>query len=276
MRDWFRDKVAWVTGAGSGIGREIALELGRQGAAVAVSGRRPDRLEDVTAAIEALGVPALSVPCDVRAEPEVAAAVARVVERFGRLDVAVANAGVSVNGRVADLDAEQWRRQLDTNVVGVALTARHALGELRKQGGRLCLVGSVAGFVTAPGFGAYHASKYAVRALGQTLAMELHGTGTSCTAVHPGFVESEIAQVDGQGRFDPSRPDRRPRKLMWPAERAGRAIVRALCKRKREVVFTGHGHIVAWAGMHVPWLVHLLMTRSAMLRRAARAGGREE
>jgi NAD(P)-dependent dehydrogenase (short-subunit alcohol dehydrogenase family) len=180
---------------------------------------------------------------------------------LGGLDVAVANAGFAVAGRVEKLSAADWRRQLDVNVIGTAMTARYAIPHLRERKGRLALVGSVSAMLSAPGLGAYSASKYAVRAIGQALAVELHGSGVTCTTIHPGFIESEIAKVDNQGRYDESRKDGRPKNLMWPAKRAGRAMVDAIAKRKREYTFTGHGKAGAFAGRHAPGIVHFGLTR---------------
>ncbi len=205
------------------------------------------------------GCEALSVPCDVCDDSQIEAAVADIAERFGRLDVALANAGFSVAGKVESLSGDEWRRQLETNVVGAAMTARYALPKLRESRGRLGLIGSVMAFTCMPKMAAYSASKAALRALGQTLAMELHGV--SCTTIHPGFVESNIARVDNEGRLHPDRKDNRPHKLMWPAERAAKVIVKALYKRRREVVFSGHGKIGAFLGQHLPSLVHLAMHR---------------
>jgi short-subunit dehydrogenase len=83
----------------------------------------------------------------------------------------------------------------------------------------------------------------------------------TCTTIHPGYIESEIAQVDKQGRFDASREDRRPKNLMWASDRAARAMVDAIAKRKREHTFTGHGKVGAFAGRHMPGLVHFSLTR---------------
>jgi NAD(P)-dependent dehydrogenase (short-subunit alcohol dehydrogenase family) len=260
-REVFRDKVAWITGAGSGIGRALALELGKRGATVAISGRRVAHLEEVARAIEQVGGRTLPVACDVTDEDDVARAVAQIVQELGRLDVCVANAGFSVMGGIADLTAEDWRRQLDTNVVGAAITVKHALPHLAATGGRVALVGSVSAFVPAPRLGAYNASKAALRAIGLTLASELMGTGVSCTLLHPGFVESEIAQVDNQGRHDPSRPDKRPKGLMWPADRAARVMADAIAARKTEHVFTGHGKIGAFLGQHTPGLLRVALGR---------------
>lgn len=257
----FENQCAWITGASSGIGRALAVELARRGADVAVSARREDRLSEVAREVEALGRRALPIRCDVRDEDSVKSAAETAAAELGRLDVAIANAGFSVSGRVEDLAADDWRRQFDVNVVGAAITARHALPMLRESGGRLCLVGSVASMVTRPGNGPYAASKAALRVVGQTLSMELHGTGVSCTTVHPGFVESEIGRVDNLGRFRPEREDRRPKRLMWPADRAARRILDALHQRKRELVFTGHGKVGGFVGRHFPALVHLAVTR---------------
>lgn len=258
----FEGKVVWITGGGSGIGKALALAFAKEGAAVAVSGRREDRLQEVVDEIAAQGGSGVAVRCDVTDEASVAEAVQKVVRALGGLDVAVANAGFSVAGRVEKLSAADWRRQLDVNVIGVAMTARYAIPHLRQRNGRLVLIGSVSSMLVAPGFGAYSASKYAVRAIGQALSAELHGSGVTCTTIHPGYIESEIAQVDNQGRFDAQREDKRPKNLMWPADRAARVMVDAVAKRKREYTFTGHGKVGAFAGRHMPGLVHFGVTRN--------------
>lgn len=262
----FDGQVAWLTGGGSGIGRALARHFAAEGATVALSGRREDRLLSVVEEVEELGGRALAIPLDVTDESAVQAAAESVSAQLGRLDVCVANAGFAVAGKVERLTAEDWRRQLDVNVVGLALTAKYALPGLRTTRGRLGLVGSVAGLVSVPGYSAYHASKYAVRAIGQALAAELHGSGVSATLLHPGFVESEIAQVDNQGVHHPGRSDGRPARLMWPTSKAAASMVDALHARKREHVFTTHGRIAAFLGMHFPGLVHAVMARQAPSR----------
>ncbi len=263
MAESLAGKVAWITGGGSGLGLYLAVELARRGCDVAVSGRRVDRLAEAVAAIEATGRRGYAVACDVTDDASVAAAVAEVVAKAGRLDIAVANAGFGVGGRIETVDAAAWRRQFETNVVGLTSTIFHAMPELRKTKGRMVLVGSVSGFVASPGMAPYHASKYAVRAIGQSLSMELAGSGVSCTSIHPGFVASEIAQVDNTGVFRPEVADGRPAKLMWPTDRAARVMADAIVARRREFVFTFHGKVAAWLGMHAPWLVHAVASRFA-------------
>lgn len=265
----FEGQVAWVTGGGTGIGRALAIELAREGAEVAVSGRRVDQIEKVAAEIVASGRKAQAVPCDVGDESAVIGAVQTISQHFGRLDVVIANAGAGSNGRFEDLNGEEWRRLIDVNVLGVASTLRHALPEVRKTRGRLAIVGSVNSVVSIPGSSLYSATKFAVRGLGLALMQELHGSGVSCTMLYPGFVESDIAKVDRTGRLDPTRKDPRPTALMWPADKAARVMVRAVHRRRREKVITGHGVIGAFIGQHLPGLVHLVMSRAApsILRR---------
>ena len=255
------DKVAWITGGGTGLGKAMALESARQGARVAVSGRREDRRRQVVTAIEAAGGEALAVPCDVTSEDSLATAVASVLGRFGRLDVAIANAGFGVGGRFETLPVSAWRRQFEVNLLGAVATARAALPELKKTGGRLALVGSVASVMPYPTGSAYSASKAAIGSLGNTLYVELRGSGVSCTTLHPGFVESEIAQVDNSGAFHEDWVDRRPAWLMWRSDRAARVMLRAIERRRRCRVFTGHGVFAAALVRLCPGLVFWLVAR---------------
>ena len=236
----------------------MAIEFANKGYIVVVSGRR---LQPLEAVVEQLGEGAKAIACDVTDEQTLQRAIQTIVNEYGRLDIVVANAGFAVGGPIAEISGDDWRRQFDVNVVGVANTIRLALPELKKTSGRIAIVSSVASMVYSPRTGAYSASKAAVRTMGLTLAQELHGTGVSCTTIHPGFVESEIGQVDNQGVFHPEWEDKRPKALMWPADRAARVMVRAIEKRRLEYVFTGHGRIGAWFGRHFPGFVHFVISR---------------
>ncbi len=248
--------VVWITGGGSGLGAALATEYGRRGARVAVSGRRRERLDHVVATLSAEGVDALAVPCDVTDADQVAAAVGKVVGHYGQLDVVVANAGFAASGRVEEVDLASWKRQFDVNVFGLVSTVQAALPHLQERGGRVALVGSVMARVTAPGNGPYASSKAAVRAIGDTLWAELQGTSVSCTTIHPGYVESEIGQVDIEGTFHEDWNDRRPQRLMWKASDAARVMADAIHQRRRQRVFTAHGRLAWWlAGWASGWCV---------------------
>jgi NAD(P)-dependent dehydrogenase (short-subunit alcohol dehydrogenase family) len=253
----FAGKVALVTGASTGIGRALALEFARDGADVAVAARRLDLLETLGRDIEGLGRRALPLRCDVTREDEVQAAVAAAVARFGTLDVVVANAGFGVVGAVETLTSEDFRRQFETNVFGVLHTVKAALPELAKSRGRLALVGSVSGHVTVPGTAAYSMSKYAIRSLADALYHELRPKGVAVTLISPGFVESDFRQVDNQGVHHPEARDPYPRWLVMPKDVAARKIARAIARRRREIILTGHGKLAVFLHRHFPGLMSL-------------------
>lgn len=257
----FKDKIVWITGASAGIGREMALQFAAAGAHVVVSARRENRLQQVVKDIEACGQQGLAIACDVTNEEAVKQALEKVVHHFGRLDITVANAGFSILGPLEDLSMEDWQRQFSVNVFGLCSTIRHSLPHLRKTRGRAVLMSSVAGLGSSPRAAAYSASKAAVRAIGQTLSMELHGSGVSCTTLCPGFIDSEIGQVDKKGIYHAGSKDPRPQNLMWPTDRAVWAMLKAIKKRKREVIITGHGKIFGFLGKHMPGLVHWATTQ---------------
>jgi short-subunit dehydrogenase len=201
------------------------------------------------------------VPVDILEESSLEHAVQEIISQWGRLDVAVANAGFGVFGSIDRLTAKDWSRQLQGNVTGLALTVKYALPYLKQSQGRIGLVGSVAAYVPNPNVGAYGASKAAVNSIGLTLQVELMGTGVSCTTIHPGFVESEIARVDNDGVWDPQRPDPRPAKLMWPTDKAAKVMVQAIIKRKRNYVFTTHGRVIVWLQRWFPGMVRKISSK---------------
>lgn len=251
----FAGQVVLITGASSGIGAALAREFARQGADVVLAARRLDRLRALAAEIEAQGRRALAVACDVTVDGEVERAAAAALEALGRIDVVVANAGFGVVGRVDRLALDDYRRQFETNVFGVVRTIRATLDHLEKTGGRLVIVGSVAGHIAAPGSSPYAMSKFAVRALAESLGHELRPRGVSVTLASPGFVESEIRRVDNHGRLREDARESIPRWLRMPAERAARHIVRATARRRREIVITRVGKVTVFLQRHAPWLV---------------------
>ncbi|WP_197429948.1 SDR family oxidoreductase [Auraticoccus cholistanensis] len=189
-------KVAFVTGAGSGIGEASARLLAAQGAAVALVGRTREELDEVVSSIEADGGRAIAVEADVSDEEALVAGVQQTVDAFGRLDVVVANAGV--NGTwagIEDLTADDFRSTLDINLVGTFLTIKHAVPHLKKQGGSVVVVASVNGtrMFSNTGASAYSASKAGQVALTKMLAVELGPKKIRVNVVCPGAIDTEIS-----------------------------------------------------------------------------------
>jgi short-subunit dehydrogenase len=254
--------VVWITGASSGIGKAMAFEWAMLGYKVALSSRRKELLDNVANDIRVSGGEALVIPCDIMEEVAIENAVLEIIKNWGRLDVVVANAGFGVFGSIDKLTAADWNRQLRGNVTGLALTVKYALPYLKKYNGRIGLVGSVGAYLPNPNLGAYGASKAAVHSIGQTLQIELMGTGVSCTTMHPGFVVSEIARVDNEGVWHPERTDPRPSNLIWPTDKAAKVMVKAILKRKRNYIFTTHGKIFVWLQRWFPGLIRFIISKS--------------
>lgn len=257
-----QENVVWITGASSGIGKSMAIEWVRLGYKVVLSSRRKEILDKVADDIRHSGGGALVIPCDIMEETAIESAVQQIILAWGRLDVVIANAGFGVFGNMEKLTAKDWNRQLQGNVIGLAITVKYALPHLKKTNGRIGLVGSVGAYLPNPNLGAYGASKAAVHSIGQTLQVELMGTGVSCTTLHPGFVVSEITRIDNNGGWHPERPDPRPSNLIWPTDKAAKVMVKAILKRKRNYVFTIHGKIFVWLQRWFPGLMRFIISKS--------------
>ena len=190
--DTLRDQVAIVTGASQGIGRAIALELGRVGADVVVCSRRPAALKPVADEVRALGRRALAVECDVADAGQVDEVVGQTIGTFGRIDLLVNNAGYRIRSPLEDLPRPEWDAIVGINLTGVFLFSQ-AVGRvmIRQKSGTIVNVTSVAGRTGTRGMAAYAAAKAGVTVLTQSLGAEWAKYGIRVNAVAPGPVETE-------------------------------------------------------------------------------------
>jgi short-subunit dehydrogenase len=188
--------VVAITGASAGIGRATAVRLARDGAAVALCARRRERLDEVAGEITATGGQALPIVADVTSEPDMTRFVHGAVERFGRLDVMVCNAGFGVYGSIDTIPAEQLRQIVEVNYFGTCHAIRAALPVFRRQqSGHLIVVSSIVGKRGIPYMGAYAATKFAQVGLGECLRAELAGSGIHVSLVFPISTETEFQSV---------------------------------------------------------------------------------
>jgi NAD(P)-dependent dehydrogenase (short-subunit alcohol dehydrogenase family) len=185
-------KRAAVTGAGSGIGRAIARAMAAEGGRIAVIDRSTAGAEETVSIIEADGGSAFALTADVAVEADVAAAFARIAERFGGLDILVNNAGMGQLGTVTELDVQTWDTVMGVNVRSVFLCSRAGLPLMPRTGGRVINIASVAGLVASGGRAAYCASKGAVVMLTKAMALDCAPTGVTVNAICPGVVESNM------------------------------------------------------------------------------------
>ncbi len=260
-------KVALITGASSGIGAAMARDFARRGADVVLLARRLERLNDLAGGIEDSGRRALAAACDVTRDGDLEAAVESALETFGRIDWVVANAGFGVAGPVHKLELDDFRRQFETNVFGVLRTVRATRGALIDSRGGLALMGSVTSYVSLPASSPYSMSKHAVKALADSLRVEMGRRGVAVTLLAPGFVESEIRQVDNQGRRHEHASDSIPSWLTMDTERAAGKLVRGILRRRRLVVITLHGKLLVLLERLAPWVVARLARPMASERK---------
>jgi 3-oxoacyl-[acyl-carrier protein] reductase/2-deoxy-D-gluconate 3-dehydrogenase len=187
------DRVAIVTGAGRGLGSAVAFSLAEENVAVVLAGRSVDQLAAVEAQIADKGGSALAVRTDVTAADSVEALFAACIERYGRLDVLVNNAGVAGQTNLVDLDEAEWQRIFDTNVHGMFLCSRAAGRHFAATGtGRVVNVASVFGLLGRAGYSAYGASKGAVINFTRAVAAEWARFGAQINAVAPGYFATDI------------------------------------------------------------------------------------
>jgi len=269
----FAGQVALITGASSGIGASLAREFAREGAHTVLVARRVERIEALAAELTGDGRRALAIAGDVTRDGDLERAVDLARRELGRLDIAVANAGILVRGRIVDLTLDDYRKQLETNTFGVLRTVMAALPALRETHGRIVFLGSLIGMVSIPGGTPYCMSKFAINGLADGLNHELAPYGISVTHVMSGFVRTEI--------YRNVKLRRPPHKLITlTPDQAARRIVTAAFRRRRTLTLPWPTKIAILLQRHFPWIVYHAIerafrkaTRIREMEAAAKAGG---
>ena len=193
------DPVFLITCASSGIGAATARAAAGAGYRVVLAARSTDRLNELAAELGGSGR-ALALECDVTVWDQQQAMVQSALDRYGRLDVAFANAGFGAARGFLKETPEHWRSMVLTNVYGVALTIRATIPALKEARGHLLLTGSLAGRRALPG-SLYSATKFAVTAMGEAARLELNDTGVRVTLIEPGMVDTPFFETPGEGRL---------------------------------------------------------------------------
>lgn len=233
-----QNKVVIITGASSGIGKALVYEFAERGAKIAMGARNLDELTKIEIDLKSRGVETISVQTDVTQQADCKELIERTYSHFGKIDVLVNNAGISMRALFEDLDLDVIRRLMDVNFWGTVYCTKYAIPYLLKSKGSLVGIISVAGFLGLPGRTGYSASKFAVRGFLNTLRVENLKKGLHVLVAAPGFTASNIRKTalvaDGHQQGDSPREESN----MMSAERCAQIIVNGVEKRKREIVMT--------------------------------------
>ncbi|NET57437.1 MAG: SDR family oxidoreductase [Symploca sp. SIO2E6] len=257
----FNNQVVLITGASAGIGAALAQEFASQGANLVLLARRTEKLAAVAAAIDSTGEKVLTVACDVSKDGELEQAVNLARSKFSKIDIAIANAGWSLKGNLENLSLDDYRLQWETNVFGVLRTIYATLDDLKQTQGSLVIISSVKSYISLRGDSPYSSSKFALRALCESLSAELAPYGISVTHICPGYVATEIRQIDNQGNFHGDWQEHVSPKLLRSAKQTAQQIVQAIDRRQQEQVLTYYGKFVVLLKRHLPGLLSWLISR---------------
>jgi len=259
----FKDNVVIITGASSGIGRELALQLAEKGAKLALAARHLDALEPVVERCTERGGTAMAVLTDVSDKNQCKQLIDKTVERYGRIDTLVNNAGLSMWARFEEItDLSLFEKLMQVNYFGSLYCTWYALPHLKKTRGRIVGVSSLTGKTGVPTRTGYAASKHAMAGFFDSLRVELRDSGVSVSMIYPGFVATAVRErafgSDGKA-LGSSHLDETH---VMTVETCVKQMIPVIAKRKRELVMTTRGKIGLWLKLVAPDLVDKIALRS--------------
>ncbi|NUM51784.1 MAG: SDR family oxidoreductase [Flavobacteriales bacterium] len=254
-----KGKVVIITGASSGIGRSCAFSFGKAGAKVVISARNAENLKNAELSLLKEGIETLAVQSDVAQKEDCKKLIDETIHKFGRIDVLINNAGISMRALFAELDLSVLEQVMQINFWGTVYCTKYALPHLLKSKGTVVGVSSIAGYVGLPARTGYSASKYAMQGFLDALRTENLKTGLHVMVVCPGFTASNIRNtaLTANGSVQGESP-REEQKMMQPEEVASE-ILNGVVKRKRTIVLTTEGMMVVFLGKFFPTFIEKMV-----------------
>ena len=254
--NYWTNKVVIITGASSGIGRALAVEIGRHGAKLGLIARRAKVIDEVVREVEVAGGRAMALPADVQDAESISAAADRLRSSVGPIDVLIANAGIGPTRDAADFSAAEVSDVINVNVIGASNSVAAVIPEMVERGsGQLVAISSLAAYRGLPRSAAYCASKAAVSAFFESLRLDLEPRGIDVTIIHPGFIKTPLTE----GR-DAEMP------FLMELDDAVRKMVRAIEKRRKRYSFPWQLATIVRAGMLMPIWMYDKISRANSFR----------
>jgi len=256
-----REKVVVITGSTSGIGKALAFEFGRQGSRVIINGRKADTVAQTLQHLRAQGIVCDGHAGDVSSEHACRELVEMAVARFGRIDVLINNAGITMRALFEELKLDVFKKVLDINFFGTVYTTRYAIGHILASKGSIVGISSINGRRSTPARTAYSASKFAMEGFLESLRTEVMNRGVHVLTVCPGFTSSNIRQAALTATGESQGESPRDEKDMMTAEEAAAHIYKAVVKRRRDLVLTAQGKAALWLNKFFPSLMDRITYR---------------
>ncbi len=249
-----KDKVVIITGGSSGIGKALAYKFGMKGSRILITGRNQVELTKTVGALQAKGIIIHSVCADVSLAADNKMMVEEAIKVFGRIDILINNAGISMRAIFQDVDPDVIKKVMDINFYGVLYATKYCLPEIIKNRGSIVGISSIAGFRGLPGRTGYSASKFALNGFLESLRTELLNSGVHVLTACPGFTASNIRKrsLTEDGSLQGESP--REEEKMMTAEECAAHIYRATLKRKRTLVLTLQGKLIVFLNKWFPSL----------------------
>ena len=253
-------KIVLITGASSGIGRALAIEYAKRGASLSLAARRIEHLNELKKVLPNTKI--LAIRTDITIESECQNLIKLTIQHFGRLDILINNAGLSMRALFDEIDLDSFKKVMDVNFYGTVYCTKYALPYLLESKGSLVGIISVAGHVGLPARSAYSASKFAVRGFLDTIRLENLYTGLHVLVAAPGFTASEVRKSALKADGTPQGETPRKEEKMMSAESCAYLIANSVEKRERSLVLTfKEGKLSVFLGKFFPMLLDWLTYR---------------
>lgn len=253
-------KVAIITGSSKGIGKAVAITLGKKGVNIVVNGRNLEKLNNTRDELANMGLSVIAVQGDVSKYADCQKLVATAMQEFKQIDILINNAGIAMEGKIEETAPEVFNKVLDTNILGVLYPTKVALPYIKNSKGSIVFTGSIAGLMGLPGYAAYSISKMALTALAQSLKIELKGTGVHIGINYVGFAENDKDKtfINANGNVE-TMPLRENFKRM-PIDKVAAIIVSGIEKRRYKQTLSLLGKLTLYMQRYFPGIFeHLLL-----------------